>query len=73
MILKDIQTYLAKYGKASLAELSICFKADANALRPMLKRLIRKGRIRQIEGKKCGGCHSCAPESIEFYEWVNNE
>ena len=72
MILTDIQTFLAKQGKASLADLAIKFKVDANALRPMLKRLIRKGRIRQMEGKKCGGCHSCAPESIEFYEWVNS-
>jgi predicted ArsR family transcriptional regulator len=73
MILKDIQTYLAKYGKASLAELAIHFRADANALRPMLDRLIRKGRIRQRSEKKCGGCQSCAPESLEFYEWVKDK
>lgn len=72
MILTDIQTYLVQQGKVSLAELAIKFKLDANALRPMLKRLIRKGRIRQMECKKCSGCHSCAPEAIEFYEWVDS-
>ena len=70
MILTDIQDYLQKYGKASLAELANHFRIDANALRPLLKRLIRKGRIRLMIGKKCAGCTHCPPETIEFYEWV---
>lgn len=71
MILTDIQTYLAKYRRASLSELSLHFRTDAEALRPMLELLRRKGRVRLLEGKKCGGCSSCAPDSLEFYEWVN--
>jgi hypothetical protein len=70
MILTDIQNYLIKHRKASLEELAMYAHSDADAIRLMLNRLIRKGRVRQIEGKKCGGCHSCTPESIEFYEWI---
>ena len=70
MILIDVQNYLQKSGKASLAELAIHFRIDADALRPLLKRLIRKKRIRLILGEKCKSCCHCPLETIEFYEWV---
>ena len=69
MILTDIQTYLQKYQKASLGELSLHFRIDADALRPLLNKLIRKKRIRLMSGKKCKSCCDCPPETIEFYEW----
>ncbi len=73
MILSELQQFLAQHKKASLADLELHFRIDADALRGMLNRLIRKGRVRKMaDGKKCGGCHSCAPEMIEFYEWVNS-
>ncbi len=73
MILSELQQFLAQHKKASLADLELHFRIDADALRGMLNRLIRKGRVRKMaDGKKCGGCHSCAPEAIEFYEWVNS-
>lgn len=70
MILTDIQTYLQKYQKASLGELSLHFRIDADALRPLLKKLIRKKRIRLMSGNKCKSCCDCSPETIEFYEWI---
>ena len=70
MILTDIQVYLEKCGKISLAELALHFQMDANAMRPLLKRLIHKGRIRLMTGEKCAKCCDCASEMIEFYEWV---
>lgn len=70
MILKDIQTYLSEHGKASLTELSIRFATDVHALRPMLKRLVRKGRVHQWKPERCQGCTCCSSESVEFYEWV---
>ena len=73
MILTDIQVYLQKCGKISLAELALHFQMDANAMRPLLKRLIRKGRIRLMEGEKCAKCFHCSSEMIEFYEWVGLE
>ena len=70
MILTDIQKYLESQGRASLAQMELKFRMDSNALRGMLNKLIRKGRVRKMSGEKCGGCASCAPEAIEFYEWV---
>ncbi len=70
MILTDIQGYLQKCGKISLAELSLHFQMDTDAIRPLLKRLINKGRIRLMKGEKCGSCSHCSSEMIEFYEWV---
>jgi putative ferrous iron transport protein C len=72
MILQELQSYLRTHPRSSLEELTQHFQSDADALRGMLSSLIRKGRIRKVEGKQCGGCHSCLPESLEFYEWVNS-
>lgn len=73
MILSEIQNLIKQQGKTSIAELEAKFKMDANAIRGILEKLIRKGRIQKMgEGKKCGGCQSCAPEAIEFYEWVGD-
>ena len=73
MILSEIQNFIKQQGKTSMAELEMKFKIDSSALRGMLEKLIRKGRVKKMgEGQKCGGCKSCAPEAIEFYEWVDN-
>lgn len=70
MILQ-LQTYLQTHSRTSLEDLAKHFHSDADAMRAMLMPLIRKGRVRQLASSKpCGGCHSCAPESLEFYEWV---
>ncbi|MGK7931975.1 MAG: FeoC-like transcriptional regulator [Microcystaceae cyanobacterium] len=71
MILTDVQTYLKKYHKASLSEMSAHFRMDTDALRPILNKLKRKGRIRQMDSEKCGGCTSCSPDTLELYEWVH--
>ncbi|MEB3884288.1 FeoC-like transcriptional regulator [Lyngbya sp. CCY1209] len=70
MILTQLQNHLKTHRRASLAELEHSLKVDADALRGMLGKLIQKGRVCKINGKACGGCHSCAPEAIEFYEWT---
>lgn len=70
MILQQIQTYFRNHSQTSLEELSRQFQTDTDAMREMLNWLIRKGRVRKLASKPCGQCHSCAPESLEFYEWV---
>ena len=70
MILTELQTYLAKRGKVSLTELESHFRTDADALRGMLNRLIRKGRVHQYKAEKCGGCTHCGTEVFEMYEWA---
>lgn len=69
-MLSHLQTYLKQNHRASLAELAHHFHTDADALRGMLQQLIRKGRVCQLDSKACGGCHSCHPETLEFYEWI---
>lgn len=71
MILQHLQHYLRTHTKPSLGELANHFQIDADALRGMLNPLIRKGRVRKLTGKQCSSCHSCAPESLEFYEWID--
>lgn len=73
MLLRDLQNHLKDRRRASLAELEQQFKIDADALRGMLEQLIRKGRVCKVNGKTCGGCHSCAPETIEIYEWIASQ
>lgn len=72
MILSDIQKFIADNKRASIADLKIHFRMDGDALRGMLSRLIRKGRISKMaEAKKCGGCHSCGDDAAEIYVWIN--
>ncbi|MBF2063221.1 MAG: sugar metabolism transcriptional regulator [Calothrix sp. C42_A2020_038] len=72
MILMELQKFLSLHKTASLADLKIHFRMEAEPLRDMLLRLIRKGRVRKMDkGKKCGGCHTCSDDAIEFYEWVD--
>jgi len=70
MILTELQQYLRTHHKVSMSELQLHFHMDADAIRDILSRLIRKGRVSREDGKLCGGCRSCAPEAIEFYGWV---
>lgn len=69
MILQ-LQTYLKTHSRTSLEELARYFQSDADAMRAMLAPLIRKGRVRPLVSKPCSHCHSCTPESLEFYEWI---
>jgi putative ferrous iron transport protein C len=73
MILTEIQQYLSERGKASLEEMELHFRIDGNALRGMLNRLIRKGRIKKLSiPQRCHGCTCCILESLEFYEWIGS-
>lgn len=72
MILSELQQYLRTQRKVSMSELQLHFQMEADPLRDILNRLIRKGRVSREDGKVCGGCRSCAPEAIEFYGWVEH-
>lgn len=69
-MLTELKGYLIERRAASLSEIAVHFAADPDALRPMLEQWIRKGKVRRSGGARCGGCVSCAPADIEFYEWV---
>ncbi|MBO9998431.1 MAG: FeoC-like transcriptional regulator [Cyanobacteria bacterium SID2] len=71
MILRDLQTYLKERGKVPLSEIAMHFRMDGKALQPMLEKLVRKGRVRQLPGvSSCGECCKCDPALLEVYEWV---
>ncbi len=72
MLLHDLQSYLKHHRRASLQEIGQQLHMDVDALRGMLNQLIRKGRVQKTEGSKCAHCCNCAPEAIEFYEWLTN-
>jgi predicted ArsR family transcriptional regulator len=72
MILQQLQIYLREHSQSSLAELSQRLQTDRETLRQMLNRLIRKGRVKKCEQQVCGGCKSCDPATLEFYEWVSH-
>jgi ferredoxin len=74
MILKELQNFVLKHHRVSLAELELHFQMDADALRQMLKKLIQKRRVRQLPmPEKCDGCTFCNLHAIEFYEWIDEE
>ncbi len=71
MILKELQEFVLDYHRVSLAEMELHFHMDGDALRQMLSKLIKKGRVRKVPiPDKCHGCTFCNPDTIEFYEWV---
>jgi len=68
----DLQQYLRQHQTTTLDELARHFAIAPDALRGMLVKLVQKGRVRKLETKRCSKCHSCTPESLELYEWVNS-
>lgn len=70
-MLSRLSAYLKVNRRAGLVDMVNAMDASAEALRDMLAVLERKGRVRRLPtGTTCsGGCHKCAPESIELYEW----
>ncbi|MBE9113260.1 FeoC-like transcriptional regulator [Nodosilinea sp. LEGE 07298] len=70
-MLSNIQAYMATHGTVSIADLSLHFHTDSQALRPMLAKLIRKGRIRPLPlPEKCADCTCCDFSQLECYAWV---
>jgi putative ferrous iron transport protein C len=72
-MLRDLQTYITTHGTVSLADLSMHFHTNDAALKPMLNKLSRKGRIRKLPTTAqchCNDCTCCNLSSLEFYEWI---
>ncbi len=67
----DIQEYVAKTGRVSLNQLENHFRMNGDAIRAILKKLIKKGRVKQLIQEKCHGCTCCSDDIIEFYVWNN--
>lgn len=72
-MLSELQQYMKNRSIVSVAELAQALQIDRDVLREMLQLLMRKDRVRAVERKKCGGCQSCDPAAVEFYEWIQRE
>lgn len=73
-MLRELQNYIATHGTVSVADLSLHFHTDSHTLEPMLSKLSRKGRIRQLpQAEKCTHCTCCDPNTLEFYQWVKGD
>jgi hypothetical protein len=71
MILADIKTYLMKRGRAPLSDIALHLGSDPDAVRGMLDRWMRKGKVRKLlANTSCGNrCNACDPAANEIYEW----
>ncbi|AFY78891.1 FeoC like transcriptional regulator [Pleurocapsa sp. PCC 7327] len=71
MILTEIQEFICQSRQVSLADMKLHFRMNEETLRPMLKKLLKKGRIRQLPiPQRCDGCICCHLDTLEVYEWV---
>ncbi len=74
MILSDLRSYIKQQNRVALSELVNHFKIDADALRGMLDKWVKKGQVRKLSRESsCGtSCCKCDPALTELYEWVDN-
>ena len=72
MILSELRDYLQQKQRLSLLEMANHFDIDVDALRGMLSKWIKKGKVKRLDlGKDCGtGCCKCDPAMTELYEWI---
>ncbi len=76
MILDRLGRYLQRHGRASLSQLSLALDASPDALRGMLARLERKGRVHRLPPPKaaCGGsCCRCDSATLEAWCWAADD
>jgi hypothetical protein len=75
MILADIKTYLMKRGRTPLSDIALHLESDPDAVRGMLERWMRKGKVRKLLAHaSCNSsCNVCDPTTTEIYEWLDNE
>jgi hypothetical protein len=75
MILGDIKNYLMERRRAPLSDIALHLGSDPEAVRGMLERWIRKGKVRKLPAPaSCNsGCNVCDPAATEIYEWLDND
>ncbi|WP_088243983.1 FeoC-like transcriptional regulator [Calothrix rhizosoleniae] len=71
MILRELQEFILNNHRVFLAEMELHFHINRDALRQMLNKLIKKGRVRKLlTPEKCHYCTCCNTNTMEFYEWA---
>jgi predicted ArsR family transcriptional regulator len=70
-MIRNIQTYISTHRTVSISDLALHFHVDEQAIQPMMLKLVRKGRVRQLSvPKTCGSCSCCSDSSLQLYEWI---
>jgi DNA-binding MarR family transcriptional regulator len=74
VILGDIKAYLKERRRATLADIALHLGSDPEAVRGMLERWIRKGKVRKLQARaSCNSsCTECDPAATEIYEWLES-
>jgi hypothetical protein len=73
VILTEVQERVRDQRCVSLSDLSSHFEVEPDALRAMLERLVRKGRVRRLSRPgACGGCRACPDAALDFYAWADD-
>lgn len=77
-MLSAIKRYLIQHRQASLADIAMHLDSPQEAVRGMLERWIRKGKVRRLRastscGSSCSSCSKCDPALTEFYQWIESE
>jgi hypothetical protein len=75
VILSDLRDYLKQHQRVALSDLMLHFHIEADALRGMLEKWIRKGKVKKIspDSTVCGtSCCKCDPALTELYEWLDS-
>lgn len=73
-MLSDLRSYLQAHGRAPLTDIALHLQMEPDAVRPLIEKWQRKGKIIKLEGDdNCGGgCNKCDPETIEIYQWSDD-
>lgn len=68
----QLKHYLRARGIVPLQDISVHFKVDHAAVRPLLSVWMDKGKVRKFEGggAACRGCCKCDPAILETYQWL---
>ncbi|MBU0499851.1 MAG: FeoC-like transcriptional regulator [Gammaproteobacteria bacterium] len=71
MILREIGRYLELRGQAGLRDIALHVDAEESAVRCMLERWVRSGRVGRLSAMpSCGSaCAKCSPRETELYIW----
>ena len=74
-MLSAIKRYLIQRRQATLADIALHLDSPQEAVRGMLERWIRKGKIRRLRATaSCGSsCSKCDPALTEYYQWVESD
>lgn len=69
----ELRTYLKEHRHVTLADLSIHFQSDPQAVKAAMQTWVKKGVVNETlaEAGCSEGCCKCKPESITIYKWLD--